>query len=197
MYEIELKAHVYERDKTIDLINSFATYLGTTVKDDKYFRFGSKKKNDSIICRIRHEEYTYPDNSKKIQDVLTYKAKERRKDLNGSTYEVNDEQETTISSPATMEKLLTDTGYKVFFSKHKDIAQWTCSTPFGDAHLELCTVPPIGDFLEIEILSKSCDNDLAIQEELKKLIVKAGIPLKHIEEKFYDELIKQAEGEQK
>lgn len=195
MYEIELKAHVTDRQNTIELINSFATFLGTTIKDDVYFHFTKTNLQEHITCRIRHEEYTFADGTSKSQDLLTYKSKERRLDQNGATFEVNEENETVLSDSSAIIKLLTDTGYQQAYTKHKDVMQWTTTTKYGDAHLELCNVPPLGDFLEIEILTESNSNSSEINEELQKLIQKAGIPLSNIEKRYYSELLKLAKGE--
>lgn len=195
MYEIELKAHVPDRKKTTDLINSFAVYLGTTVKDDTYYHFQSPSSDRHLTCRIRRETYTFPDSTTKTQDVLTYKSKEKRTDSNGSSYEVNEENESVVSDPDALVKLLTDTGYSQAYTKHKDVMQWTYKTAFGDAHLELCNVPPLGDFLEIEIVTESCKNEEGIRDELKSLIEKSGIPLSNIEERYYSELLRLAKGE--
>ena len=84
MYEIELKAHVPDRKVVIEKINSFATFLGTTIKDDTYFHFQYNDSDKHLTCRIRHEVYTFPDGKTKIQDVLTYKTKKKKTDKNGS-----------------------------------------------------------------------------------------------------------------
>lgn len=185
MYEIELKAHVHDKKHTVDLINSFADYRGTTIKDDEYFHF------NSITCRLRHEEYTFPDNSTKTQDLLTYKKKERRTNNDGTTYEVNEENETILSDVSAVKKLLLDTGYVLACTKHKDVMQWTTKTPFGEAHLELCAVELLGDFLEIEVVSENCSNENEIRKELENLIVKSGLSLSDIEKKYYSELLKE------
>lgn len=195
MYEIELKAHVPERKSAIDLINSFASYLGTIIKDDTYYHFQPESSEKYLTCRIRHETYTFPDGKTETQDVLTYKSKEKRTDSNGAAYEVNEENESVLSDPQAVIKLLSDTGYQKAYTKHKDVMQWTCPTQYGKAHLELCSVPPLGDFLEIEIVTESCTDEEGIRDELKSLIEKSGIPLSNIEERYYSELLKLAKGE--
>ncbi|MBQ0002125.1 MAG: hypothetical protein KBT21_01170 [Treponema sp.] len=201
MYEIELKAHVHDKNRTVSLINSFADYCGTTIKDDEYFHFELNLKNENpiskiphehhITCRLRHEEYTFPDNSTKTQDLLTYKKKERRTNADGTTYEVNEENETVLSEPEAVRKLLLDTGYTSAYTKHKDVMQWKTKTPYGEAHLELCGVQSLGDFLEIEVVAKNCDNENEIRKELENLIIKSGLTLSDIEKKYYSELLKE------
>lgn len=201
MYEIELKAHVHDKKHTVDLINSFADYRGTTIKDDEYFHLELNSKNEipqnqiplnnHITCRLRHEDYTFPDNSTKTQDLLTYKKKERRTNPDGTTYEVNEENETALSDVSALKKLLIDTGYTLAYTKHKDVMQWITKTQFGEAHLELCAVELLGDFLEIEVVSENCDNENEIRKELEALIVKSGLSLCDIEKKYYSELLKE------
>lgn len=194
MYEIELKAHVKDRSSTIRNINTFATYLGTTIKEDTYFHLqtDSSTPQNHITCRLRHEDYTFPDSSTKSLDLLTYKKKSLRKNPDGTTYEVNEENESELSNPDTIVKLITDSGFTEAYTKHKDVMQWTFSTGYGDAHLELCTIPPLGDFLEIEIVSENCHNDSLIQAELQSLIVRAGVQLSEIEPKYYSQLLAEA-----
>lgn len=202
MYEIELKAHVHDREKTISLINGFAEYCGTTIKDDEYhhFELSSDHKipagqippeTTHLTCRFRHEKYTYPDNTTKTQDLLTYKKKERRTNNDGTTYEVNEENETILSDASAVKKLLLDTGYVLAYTKHKDVMQWTTKTPYGEAHLELCDIQSLGDFLEIEVVSENCSNENEIRKELENLIVKSGLSLSDIEKKYYSELLKE------
>ncbi len=195
MYEIELKAHVPNRKVVIEKINSFATFLGTTIKDDTYFHFQYNDSDKHLTCRIRHEVYTFPDGKTKIQDVLTYKTKKKKTDKNGSAYEVNEENESILSDSASVIKLLVDTGYTKSYSKHKDVMQWITSTEYGQAHLELCNIPQLGDFLEIEIVTETCTNEDGIRDRLKSLIEQSGIPLSNIEERYYSELLKLAKGE--
>ncbi|MBR5932763.1 MAG: class IV adenylate cyclase [Treponema sp.] len=186
MFEIELKAHVRDKTRTVELVNSFAEFKGTTVKNDDYFN------NSKITCRIRSEIKTLPDKTQIKENLFTYKSKELRMDKNGSSYEVNEENETTISNPEALEKLLLDSAYTKVYSKHKDVIEWITDTPFGQAHIELCNVPPLGDFLEIEIVTENCNNDKEINAELKLLIQKAGIDLNDIEKKYYSELLREA-----
>lgn len=63
------------------------------------------------------------------------------------------------------------------------------------ATLELCNVPPLGYFLEIEILSPSKkDEDVKkVQQILFELLEKCGIEKSCIEEKYYSELLSQIE----
>ena len=145
-----------------------------------------------ITCRIRHETHTDPRGGTVTTDYLTYKSKERRTGSDGSAYEVNQEHETTLSDPGALQKLLLDSGWTLAYTKTKDVTEWKYDTPYGTAHLELCNVPPLGDFLEIEIVTENCNNEKVINDTLKELILKAGLSLSDIEKKYYSELLKEA-----
>lgn len=73
--------------------------------------------------------------------------------------------------------------------------EWITSTEYGQVHLELCNIPQLGDFLEIEIVTETCTNEDGIRDRLKSLIEQSGIPLSNIEERYYSELLKLAKGE--
>lgn len=204
MYEIELKARVKDRQKIIPLINSFAVFKGTLVKNDVYYHFKKSPEQKAIslqnqnaekpyiTCRLRHEQITAPDGTKKTADLLTYKSKEMHTYSNGTACEVNQENETELSDSKTVEKLLLDTGFEPAYTKTKDVMQWETQTPFGKALLELCKVEKLGDFLEIEIIAENCYNEKAINEELKSLLLKSGLQTSDIEDKYYCELLAEA-----
>lgn len=199
MYEIELKAHVTEREHTIAAVNGFASFKGTVKKDDTYFQF--ERKTDSaagqhgskpLACRIRRETVETSNGTKRTADILTYKKKERiLKD--GVPFECNEEHETILSDAETVKTLLADTGFSIAYTKHKTAVQWETPTKFGNALLELCTVEKLGDFLEIEILSENSENAKEIQNELKNLILKSSLRLSDIEERYYSDMLKEVE----
>ena len=57
MYEIEIKAHVYNRDKVISILNSFAEYQCYIEKKDNYFRFPVSSEGEKpVTVRIRKEK---------------------------------------------------------------------------------------------------------------------------------------------
>lgn len=198
MYEIELKAHVRNRQKTIELIEGFAIFCGTTQKSDTYFHlFSTEEKKESekhLTCRLRHESHTGPDGKQEERNLFTYKSKELRTDSNGASYEVNEENETLLSEPEALRKFLFDCGFTEAYTKQKDVRAWTYQTDYGTANIELCNVVPLGDFLEIEIICENCNNEDKINDELKKILVKSGIDLNDIEKKYYSELLKEASG---
>lgn len=189
MYEIELKAHVSDRENTISLINSLCTFIGSLKKSDCYYKLREK----NISCRIRKETSCTKKTTSTPKYYFTYKQKQRITDSNNSTYEVNNEYESEISNPQSIEKFLLDSGFEVSLTKSKDTLQWKKQTQFGEALIELCNIPPIGDFLELEIIS-NIDNNKEIQEELQKLILLFGLKLSDIEPKFYSELLNEVKS---
>lgn len=184
MYEIELKAHVDDWKATEERLMSFARFVGRVQKDDAYwviFKDGKK-----IQARIRRESDGTDGETKTF---LTYKKKESRVDGGGTVYEVNDEKECTVSDAAVLESLFSDIGMKVDIRKQKKITGFQA----GEAHIELCSVPPLGDFIEIEILSEKND-ELTIAEKrvtLIEILGRCGIPKDKIESRYYSEMLRE------
>jgi len=194
MTEIEIKAHVEDRAALEQKLSSFAKYEGSVIRDDTYY------KKDGISIRIRKET-----TEQKSDYLLTYKRKEQRTDSTGTTIEVNDEKECSISTPEPLVAFLEDTGYTISLKKHKEVKDWCLDLSdvlkkhslqstknFSyKATFELCKVPPLGDFLEIEILSPTAEENIvnALHKELEELLQKAGIPKSKVEKKYYSELM--------
>lgn len=193
MTEIELKVHVEDRDTLIEKLNSFATYTNCIQRDDFYWGSSDSCRNK---IRIRKESgvpkeprETFP------ETIVTYKRKELRTNAQGQAVEVNDEKECTISNPEPLEAFLTDIGYSVVLKKHKSVMVWMMKTnPQKESSIsfELCNVPPLGDFLEIEILTKddSEENVKSAQEKLFALLDMTGIGRDKIENRYYSEMLK-------
>ena len=193
MTEIELKARVFDREKLIENLNSFAKYKKPAAKSDTYFNLKTEEK--SISARIRKQAEKTPDGTR-TENFLTYKKKELKTDSDGVSIEVNDEKETEISNPEAVEILLADIGFVPALKKHKETMIFSAETPRGKAALELSNVQKLGDFIEIEILSEKSDTETVeeIQAELKKLLSKCGIPEKDIEKRYYSEMLKELEN---
>lgn len=195
MTEIELKAHVKDRNALVATLNTIATYAGSVTRDDTYY------KKDGISIRIRRETRSVRSEKSKtgtpsVTYLLTYKRKELRTSGEGTTIEVNDERECEISDPQPISSFLTDTGYTISLLKHKEVMDWTTPLPDSEleATLELCAVPPLGDFLEIEILSPQNDRETVERHHrtLESLLDRTGIPRTDIERRYYSELLKEA-----
>jgi len=199
MYEIELKAHVTDRTAVIAVLNSFATYNGSVEKQDTYWHLPrpavktpdtniSPENHTYISIRIRRE-ISKQTNATGI--LLTYKRKELRTSDNGVSAEVNDEKECTLSDASPLEALLADSGFSIAHTKQKFVESWYTGTPYGKALFELCTVPPLGDFLEIEIMYKSNDETqiTPVRAELQRLLLQCGIHLSAVEPRYYTDMI--------
>lgn len=185
MYEIELKARVDEREAVIAALNDFAAFGGTAEKHDTYYAL--RRGTETVTARIRTESSADGEHI-----LLTYKRSERRTTADGTATEVNDEQECELSAREAVESLLADSGFSVALTKTKRAMQWR----HDDALFELCAVPPLGDFLEIEILSQTDDAETVgrIQERLRTLLARAGVPAEKIESRYYRDLLREAAG---
>jgi adenylate cyclase class 2 len=193
MYEIELKAHIYNRKETIKILNTFANYVGFFQKHDSYYKLQKQNSNDFISVRIRKELSKQEQNiSEKI--YLTYKQKELKNTSDGTKIEVNNEKECELSNSETVISILLDTGFYEYLSKSKTVEKFSYQTPYGIATIEICTIPPIGDFIEIEILNDSNNESNVdnIRKEILSILEKCNIPQSQIEEKFYSQLLKEA-----
>lgn len=185
MFEVELKAHVENRDFVIEKLNSFATYDVSVKKEDVYW--GKIVGGNKVQARIR-KEY----GSSGTKNYFTYKRKEVRKGSDGIEIEVNDEMECEIFDVSPVEAFFKDVGLDIFLEKSKSVIGWY----FADAHIELCTVPPLGDFLEIEILSESDDESevSACREKILSIFAMCGIGEDKIERRYYSEMLRECRG---
>lgn len=197
MTEIELKAHVDDRASLIEVLNAKAVYTGRVLRDDEYY---GKSSTDTHKIRIRKETRDERGCLPGETFLVTYKRKEIRTDADGTAVEVNDEKECSVSSPDVIKAFLTDTGYSIQLKKHKDVMDWELIIPANElvperliATFELCAVPPLGNFLEIEILSPYNDEVSVskIQKKLEELLEMTGIPKSKIEKRYYSEMLKE------
>ncbi len=187
MNEIEIKARVADSNKLEEKLNSFAQFSKNVIRDDSYY-IGPSGKGKKI--RIRKES-----ENGNISWLLTYKKKENKTGPEGKTTEVNEELETKIEDPTPLIRYLEDSGYSVALSKHKEVRDWI----YDGATLELCMVPPLGWFLEIEILAADNDDSTiqSAQKKLMEILKKCGLSEKDIETKYYSQLLKEADGKAK
>ncbi|MBR1910864.1 MAG: hypothetical protein IJ828_00750 [Treponema sp.] len=199
MTEIELKAHVDDRTALIEVLDAKASYKGRVMRDDEYY---GKSVHDTHKIRIRKEICDEKNGTGKETFLITYKRKEIRTDAEGTAVEVNDEKECSVSSTDALKAFLTDTGYSVQLKKHKDVMDWELCIPAHEllpepltATFELCAVPPLGDFLEIEILSPRNDEESVakVHKRLEELLELTGIPKSKIEKRYYSEMLRATE----
>ena len=192
MKEIELKARVSDPDALAQRLNKIAVFQKKCIRDDKYFS------NKKAKCRIRKETI---DNS--IRYIFTYKQKESTQTADGKTIEVNEEKETILESGLPLEDFLKDAGFQITLTKHKEVSHWTMALDAGDplpqkseATFELCLVPPLGYFLEIEILSPADDANTVsrTQEKLLELLDMTGLERKQIENRYYSQMLREIQN---
>ncbi|MBQ0038976.1 MAG: class IV adenylate cyclase [Treponema sp.] len=181
MNEIELKARVEDVNAVEEKLGTFASFKRSVVRDDTYY-VNSSGKGRKIRFRLETCDG-------KETWLVTYKKKENMKSADGISTEVNQEMETAIEDPQPVMTFLEDSGYVVSLKKHKEVRDWV----FEDATLELCNVPPLGWFLEIEILAQdnSPDTISKAQKKLRELLIRSGLTEKDIEEKYYSQLLKE------
>lgn len=209
MYEIELKAHVADRSKVQEALMTFAKPLEVIDKDDTYYRLPPSSANGArggarqsekeaaqtqagyITCRIRRETRRTLDGKVEKDVLFTYKNKRLMKDGEGAAIEVNDEKECRMDNSEAVEAMLLYAGFTVSHKKQKKSEGFAADTECGKAHIELCTVPPLGDFLEIEIMSEKNDEQTAkhIHKAIKELFARCGIPPEAIEERYYTDML--------
>lgn len=194
MYEVELKAWLDDKPKIKNQLHKIAKYDGFYQKADTYYHLAEKH----ITVRIRSEKITKPDQSKATeQNLVTYKKKETRLTENGKTYEVNLEKEFSISSKEEFESILLDSGYSISLTKTKGAESFyfTVLEPQSKknvvCHIELCNVPPLGEFIEIETLTddNSEKNVQVLQNALIQVLAVLNIDQNKIEPRYYKEML--------
>lgn len=190
MFEIELKAHFYNKEKLIENLEKFAKHIKDVEKNDTYYHLPIENKDKHITVRIRKETQTI-DKKKNTIFYLTYKKKEQRISQEGLESEMNDENESIISDTKTIEILFKDIGFFPFLCKQKIVNVYQTTTEFGNATIELCNIPKLGDFIEIEILSDNNNKMIvdSIQKKLHDILKRCEIPESQIENKYYSELL--------
>lgn len=194
MKEIEIKAHVRNRNELIKELNDYAVFTCTLSKEDFYW---GKKKQDGINprkIRIRKQTITDSKGNTKNEILLTYKQKKLVIPANSENpVEVNDEKETLMESSLPLETFLSDCGFEVMLNKKKETLSWHkfIEKMKLEANIELCNVPPLGDFLEVEILSPNPEPEAidAAHAALEKIFQDLHISKDDIENRYYSELL--------
>ena len=191
MQEIELKAHVYDVETVKSKLSTFAEYKGFVERSDTYYK--QNEKSWIYPLRVRKEK---SDKEKSEKIFLTYKRKSLVKAADGSAVEKNEEKESEISSDTllTLETFLEDNGFKVYLRKIKSVFTWKAIVKIGeknfDVTIELCRVEPLGDFLELEILSDEKEDFEGARKALEEVLARVEIDKSEIEEKSYSQMLK-------
>lgn len=195
MHEIEIKAHVSNIHDTETRLSHIADFARRCVKDDSYWTCAEK------TLRIRRE---CTDGTERV--FVTHKSKQYV-----GMVEAGRELECELkaaSLPACTEMLerlgmrRTSTKHKdtrVFFP-HKGVLADRLVEDAVSVSIELSHVPPIGDFLEIEVLYPDEGADSALAEKhidnaqtiFNTLLTALDIPKTAIETLPYQKLLKDA-----
>lgn len=184
MQEIELKARVRDREAVRKRVDSFAEFTGKCRRSDVYWADA----RSGVQVRIRLEERLSGREAQDSAVVVTYKRKQLRAGGPGvPPSEVNEEFEFAIDRREPFEEFLRAAGFRVVRRKEKLAEQWRA----GRAVLELCAVPPLGDFLEIEILSESAEPSVVAEarEELSRLLERSGLAADAVETRYYNDML--------
>lgn len=194
MYEIELKAHVYDKTAVSEKLNSFAAYKGKVSKYDSYWKQSplfsllrdDGEEDKGTVIRIRIEKTDCEKNPTRTLVTGKHKSRVGSPDTAGSrsVLEVNEEREFTVSDAAAFEHLIINAGFSPVFTKYKECIQWV----HDDVLIELCRVGDLGDFLELEIMREIPGDIKEARRKLERLLEKCGVPLEQIEPMYYSEL---------
>lgn len=194
MHEIEIKAHIQDIDDMQERLSRIADFSYHTVKDDTYWTCGEK------TLRIRHE---YSASTKKV--LVTHK----RKHYTGMI-ETNKELEFELiaSTVPVFTAILESLGMTLTAKKYKDTKVYIPHADLFPARIledilsmsaELSTIPPIGNFLEIEILYQDEGTDAALRQKhtdnarsiFDTLLAALHIPQQALEMRPYHQLMKE------
>ena len=203
MVEIEMKAHVQDVVSLVSQLEQKAQFQRCCYKGDTYWKESQKQ----VAIRIREEKTLFTEagflqaekwpqgiwnfpSSCEGQIFVTYK----RKKLMDNSLEVNQEQEFQVDKREPLEIFLQDAGFSVSIKKEKLAAAWL----WDGVLLELCYLPELGNFLELEIL---CDSDspelvASAHEKLRKVLAACGIQEEAIESRYYSQLLQEARNQQ-
>ena len=203
MVEIEMKAHVQDVVSLVSQLEQKAQFQRCCYKGDTYWKESQKQ----VAIRIREEKTLFTEagflqaekwpqgiwnfpSSCEGHIFVTYK----RKKLMDNSLEVNQEQEFQVDKREPLEIFLQDAGFAVSIKKEKLAAAWL----WDGVLLELCYLPELGNFLELEIL---CDSDspelvASAHEKLRKVLAACGIQEEAIESRYYSQLLQEARNQQ-
>ena len=198
MVEIELKAHVQDVADLVSRLASFAQFQRCCYKSDTYW----KEPHKQVQIRIREEKNFFTEAScfhaeqwpLKTEDfpadcssqlLVTYK----RKELMKNSFEVNQEQEFQVDKREPLELFLQDAGFAIHLKKEKLVAAWQ----WDEVLLELCFIPELGNFLELEVLCQSQAPQVvsSAHQRLRQVLFACGIEEAAIEGRYYSQLLQE------
>jgi adenylate cyclase class 2 len=190
-YEIELKAHVEDREAVKKRLSGLGVWGGSYRKDDCYWKSASGGALPDSGLRVRRETRKLPDGDTAASCVVTFKTKEQRDGMAG--IEINEENEFTVSDGETFSALLSRLGLHKDYHKHKTGEVWIVD---GGITAELAEVgddrQSLGVFLELEIIADGGDPATvkSARARLLKLLVRCGLGEDRIESRYYAEMLR-------
>jgi len=176
--EIELKAHIFERESIEARLAQFMRLVGSVDKRDEYWDIPSISSHAMQMFRIRlrHEN---------SDTTITFKEKTFEGDI-----EINQEFEFGIDNESTFRTFITRLQGRFVYAKQKKGTRWE------DGHgivAEVVEVAPLGLFLEVECVGDSHDTRMQewIKMQLYQVIDRCGIPRSALEPRPYSQMLGQ------
>lgn len=143
--EIEMKCHITEGNKSRieNFLQDKTTLLGSVEKYDYYFE--DPKNTGKIFFRIREEKKTGDEG-----ESSTYIVTKKKQNISSQGLEINDELEFEVSSFDAFIEFCAAQGIQKLFTKTKKITKYS----YNDILIEWVSIDPIGEFLEVEIVTE-------------------------------------------
>lgn len=168
MYEIEIKAWIYEPEKI----------------EKKLEEIGAKKIDEFSLKDVyyRHPCYDFKERDEELR--LRYKKGKIYVTFKGKADEKREKRlEIEFEVPKEFEALLECLGFEPCIEKVKHVKRFE----YGRYTLELVKVEHLGFFIEIE---KMCEEKEG-SEDLYELLGRLGIPRERIERRYYTEMLEE------
>ncbi len=172
--EVEMKAWVSDMDAMARQLEKRCKKQRDFYKEDSYFHSPLAETRQDF--RIRRDGGIV---------YCTYKEKDIQEDL-----EVNKEEEFIVSDAELFTDLMEKLGCRRYAQKSKRGSVYTC----GDLKVELCTVEPVGDFIEVEVKldGYESEREAEAKKNIRSFLEDLGVAVQDIENRTYSQLI--AEG---
>jgi adenylate cyclase, class 2 len=180
MIEVELKAHLLDREATEKKVASFAPFVCDFEKFDAYWHGPEWRiSRGAKGFRVRTEEG---------ETTVNFKSKR----CEGGV-EINHEREFQVSDPAALNEFFLRLGCEPFFTKRKRGKRFEMSSDSGTRPItiEVLELEGLGSFIEIEaLLEEEAPEAVALaQGEIRGLLSRAGVEEDAIESRYYSELL--------
>ena len=178
VFEIEKKAWIEDKERIISYLSTHAEYLGESKKSDVYF---CQKEKDQVniftdtVYRLRTIEK---------KDKTLFEVTYKKKSLVHNT-EVNKEYNFEVDDGEVFLQFTEYIGFKPFIEKTKLTQKFN----YREALVEISTVLPLGDFIEVEILSTKEEETPAHIQRIDDIFEELQIPKENEESTPYVDLI--------